>query len=295
MTAGLPAASTAASSGMALMLLAMASLAAMDAAAKTLVATYAPWQILFVRHVLLLLGCLAWFGPQRLRALLVSRRPALQLVRVTALVVEIGMVLLAFRFLPLAETHAILAAAPLLVTALAFWMLGEPVGPRRWGAVGVGFVGVMVILQPGFGVFQLAALLPLGAACLWALYVVSSRRLARDDSSETAFLWMVVAGCLGPGLAMPWLWRTPDQVLDVALFVLVSILGAVGHLLLLLALRATAASTLQPLSYSLLVWAAFWGWLVFGDVPDLPTCVGAAIIVASGLYTWHRERIRAGR
>lgn len=284
-----------ATSGMLLMLVTMALMAAMDAAAKTLVADYAPWQVLFVRHVLLLAFCLAWFGPSRLRTLLVSRRPGLQVVRVTALVAEIGMVLLAFRFMPLADVHALLAIAPLLVTALAFWLLGEPVGPRRWAAVAVGFVGVLIILRPGFGVFQLAALLPLGSAFLWALYQVLSRKLAAIDSSETAFLWLVVAGCVVPALPMPWLWRTPETWFDVGLFLVVSVLGAAGHFLLLLALRAAAASTLQPFGYTLLVWAALWGWLVFDEIPDLLTCVGAAIVVASGLYTWHRERKRAER
>jgi drug/metabolite transporter (DMT)-like permease len=295
MSVALPTRAGPATSGMALMLVTMAVMGAMDAAAKTLVADYAPWQVLFVRHALLLAFCLAWFGPRRVASLLVSKRPGLQFVRVTVLIVEIGMVLFAFRFLPLADTHAVLAVAPLLVTALAFWLLGEPVGIRRWAAVAVGFVGVLIILRPGLGVFQPIALLPLGAALLWAVYQVLSRKVAAIDSSETTFLWLVVAGFVVPGLTMPWLWRTPDAWFDVSLFLLVSVLGAVGHFLLLLALRVAAASTLQPFSYTLLVWAAIWGWLVFGDVPDLATCAGAAIVVASGLYTWHRERRRALR
>ena len=278
--------------GILLMVGSMGLLASMDVAAKLLVQDYSVWQVLFVRHALLMVACLAWFGPAGVAARLRSRRPLLQVLRVTALISEIAMVLFVFRYLPLADTHAILAVAPLFVTALAFWFLGEPVGIRRWLAVGVGFVGVLIIIRPGLGVFQPVASMVLGSAFLWACYQVLTRLVARVDSSETSFLYLVAAGCIGPGLVMPWVWRTPDDVATLALFLLVSVLGAAGHLGLVMALRAAPASTLQPFSYTMLVWATVWGFLVFADVPDPFTCIGAAIVVASGLYTWHRERKR---
>ncbi len=281
--------------GILLMIASMGLLASMDVAGKLLVQDYSVWQVLFVRHALLLVACLAWFGPGAAVAKLRSRRPVLQVARVSALVGEVAMVLFVFRYLPLADTHAILAVAPLFVTALAFWFLGEPVGIRRWLAVGVGFVGVLIVIRPGLGVFQPVALMVLGSAFLWAVYQVLTRLVARVDSSETAFLYLVVAGCVGPGLAMPWVWRTPGDLATVGLFVLVSVLGAAGHLGLVMALRAAPASTLQPFSYTMLVWATVWGFLVFADVPDPFTCIGAAIVVASGLYTWHRERKRGLR
>lgn len=281
--------------GIFLMVTAMGLLASMDAAAKTLVETYSVWQILFVRHTLLLVACVLWFGPRSFVAKLQSRRPLLQILRVSMLVSEIGMVLWSFRYLPLADAHAVLAVAPLFVTALAFWFLQEPVGVRRWAAVAVGFVGVMLIIRPGFGVFQPAALVVLFAALFWAGYQVTTRLVSRTDSSETSFLYLVVAGSLGPGLIMPWVWQTPGDLQSLVLFLVVSVLGAAGHLLLLMALKAAPASTLQPFTYTLLVWAAIWGFFVFADVPDLFTCVGASIVVASGLYTWHRERQRALR
>ncbi|MFW5680318.1 MAG: DMT family transporter [Pseudomonadota bacterium] len=282
-----------AAKGILLMVVAMGLLASMDAAAKTLVQDYSVWQVIFVRHTLLLLACLAWLGPRTVVASLRSRRPVLQLVRVTALITEIGLVLWSFRFLPLADVHAVLAVAPLFVTALAFWILAEPVGIRRWAAVAVGFLGVLLIIRPGLGVFQPASLVVLFAAFLWATYQVVTRLVSRDDPSETTFLYLVLAGCILPGLVMPWVWQTPADTQALTLFLVVSVLGAAGHLCLLLALAAAPASTLQPFTYTLLVWAAVWGFVVFAEVPDLFTCVGASIVVLSGLYTWHRERKRA--
>ncbi len=278
--------------GILLMVGSMGLLASMDVAGKILVQDYSVWQIVFVRHALLLVAFLLWFGPRSALGKLKSHRPLLQILRVTALISEIGMVLFAFRYLPLADVHAVLAVAPLFVTALAFWFLGEPVGVRRWTAVAVGFVGVLIIIRPGFGVFQPVALLALLSAFLWSVYQVVTRLVSRVDSNETAFFYLILAGCIGPGLAMPWLWQTPQELAAVALFLVVSVLGACGHLGLVVALQAAPASTLQPFSYTMLVWAAVWGYVVFADVPDALTCVGAAIVVASGLYTWHRERRR---
>ncbi|MEO1092375.1 MAG: DMT family transporter [Pseudomonadota bacterium] len=289
-SASTPAAPAVAARGILLMVAAMGCLASMDAASKSLVDDYSVWQLLFVRHAVLLVFCLAWFGPLRAAGALRSRRPVLQIVRVTALVVEMALFMLAIRHLPLADTHAILAASPLVVTALAWPVLGEAVGPRRWAAVMVGFVGVLIIIRPGSTVFQAAALLPLLGAGLWAVYQVLTRLTARDDSGLTAFMYLVVAGVAGPGVVMPWLWVTPGSWADVSLFAAVAAFGALGHVCLLLSLRTAPASTLQPFSYTLLIWATLWGFVFFGDVPDLWTWLGGVTVVASGLYTWQRER-----
>lgn len=283
----------AARSGILLIVAAMGCLATMDAINKVLVQELGVWQILFVRHAFLLLGCLLWLGPVRIiRSLRASRRPGLQLLRVTAVVLEIVLFMLAVRYLPLADAHAILAVAPLIVTALAWPLLGERCGPRRWFAVLFGFAGILLIIRPGFAVFDPATLIPLTGACLWALFQLLTRLTARTDSGETSFLFLVVVGFAAPGVAMPWLWETPGTALSWLLLLAVCVFGAAGHILLQTALRRAPASTLQPFNYTLLIWATMLGVVVFADLPDGWTLTGALIVVGSGLYTWHRERRR---
>lgn len=278
--------------GILFMILATLCLASMDAVSKILVADHAVAQLLWVRHAFLVICCLLWFGPARMaRAITASKRPLVQSIRVTVLIVEMGLFMLAVRFLPLADTHAILAASPLIVTALAWPLLGEPVGLRRWLAVCAGFLGVLLIIRPGFGVFEPAALIPLLGASLWGLYQVLTRLTARDDSGEIAFIYLVVWGFGLTSLALPWVWQMPTLA-EWPLFLAISILGALGHICLLAALRAAPASSLQPFSYCLILWAVVFGVLLFGDVPDIWVISGALIVVASGLYTWHRERRR---
>ncbi len=280
--------------GILLMVAAMGALATMDAAAKVLLQDHSVWQLLFVRHGFMAIVCLAWLGPRRtVAALGAARRPWLQVVRVLAVLAEMALVMLAIRHLPLADVHAVLAAAPLAVTAMAAPLLGEVVGWRRWAAVMAGFAGILLIVRPGPGVLEPGALAAMAAAVLWALFQVLTRLTARTDSGETAFLYLVVLGVAVPGAFMPRLWIAPPTATAWLLLLAVCVAGFAGHLLLLGALRSAPASTLQPFSYTLLVWAALWGAAVFGDVPDGWTWLGAGIVVGSGLYAWHRERRRA--
>lgn len=281
------------SRGIALILLANLLFAGMDAVSKTLIADYPVGQILWVRYAffagfatalsLRSGGPLAGFR---------SRRPVLNLMRAGILLAEIACFVLAFRYLPLADTHAIAAVYPLIITVLSALVLGEFVGPRRWAAVGVGFVGVVVILRPGLGVFDPAALIPLAGAALFAVYQILTKIVARTDGMVTILLYTGWVGFAVTSLAGPLQWTPPDLqgwiLLPVAGF-----LGVVGHLILIKALELAPASVLQPFNYTLLVWATAVGWLVFGDLPDGVTIAGATIVVGSGLYTWWRERVRA--
>ncbi len=284
-------ATNASGSSIALMVLAMGCMAAMDTANKLLVDTIDVWQILFLRHAFLALCCVVWLGPRRIAGVLgASARPGLQLVRVGAVLIEMWLFMVAVRHLPLADAHAVLAAAPLIATALAWPILGERCGVRRWLAVGVGFGGILMIIRPGFAVFEPVVLLPLAGAFLWALFQLLTRLTARTDGAATSFVYLVAMGCVVPGLLMPWLWKTPETTAQWLLLLAACIAGGIGHLLLMLALRRAAASTLQPFNYTLFVWATLWGVLVFGDIPDGFTLTGAAIVVGSGLYVWQRER-----
>lgn len=279
--------------GILAVLLAMGLFGIMDGAGKILAQTYSPVQILMLRMVcsVPLAVLIVWrYG---LRTVARTVRPGFQLVRTLLLTVEMAIVLLAFRVMPLADAHAILAATPLVVTALSVPLLGERVGPRRWLAVAVGFMGVLLIVRPGLGVLQPGALLALLGTLLYGLYQVLTRIVARVDRAETSFLFQItVSAALLTPLA-PFVWITPDAA-HWPLFLLLAAFGAAGHLLLIRALSLAPAVVIQPFTYSLLLWAVAVGWLLFGDVPDLATVLGGSLVVAAGLYTvWREQRLRA--
>lgn len=221
-----------------------------------------------------------------------SRRPWLQVMRVVVLVVEMWFFIAAFAAMPLADVHAIGAVAPLMVTALSVPFLGERVGWRRWAAIAVGFIGMMIILRPGFSAISLATIYAVIGATLWAVYQIILRLIGRIDSAETTGLWTTIVGAFLTTLVGPFFWTTPNAT-GWSILVAVTLLGGFGHTIYSRAFTLAPASTLQPFTYLLLVFATFFGWLIFSDLPDVPTILGASLIVASGLYTFHRERIRA--
>jgi drug/metabolite transporter (DMT)-like permease len=272
-----------------LMLAAMAAFAAMDGISKVLAQSLPIPQILWVRYILFTLFVALMLRRRGLRVALRSGQPWLQAARALLIVVENGLFVLAFVYLPLADVHAIAAASPLIVVALSVPMLGEKVGPRRWLAVLAGFAGVLVIVRPGFQAISWPILIALFAAFLWGLYQILVRQCARTDSGETTWAWSAVVGLGATTLVGPFVWVQPDAT-GWALLVAIAILGSVAHFALIKALELWQAGALQPYSYTLLVWAALIGYLGFGDLPDGWTLAGAAIIIASGLYAWHRER-----
>ena len=274
--------------GILLMNLAMFLLAGMDGISKTLAPDYSVPQILCVRFLIFCLFALAIARPKSFRAAFRSRHPYLQIARSLIIVVEVGIFILAFRYLPLADAHAIAGIAPLLVTALAVPFLGEKVGLRRWTAIAIGFVGLLVIVRPGIGVFNPAALIPLAGAGLWAVYQILVRKVS-DDDAATSLLYMAVIGAVVMTLLAPFFWTPPDTTGWLLLGAL-GVVGSLGHYILILAFRATTATTLQPFHYIVLLWATAIGYLVFDDLPDLWTILGAAIIAGSGLYAFYRER-----
>jgi drug/metabolite transporter (DMT)-like permease len=274
--------------GIAYALLAWLLFACMDAGSKLLAEEYSIVQILWVRF----LSLLAVSGSLAVRqgsTGLITRRFWLQSLRSLMLMLEIGLFIWTITVLPLADAHAILAIAPLLVTALSVPLLGEKVGIRRWTAVGVASVGMLIILRPGFGVMHPMALVALLCAGMWSLYQVLTRVVSRVDAPLTTLFYTALIGAIALTLIGPFYWRAPDAQ-GWALFVLVAVLGAGGHYLLIKALQLAPASVLQPFAYTVLVWATLVGFTVFGNLPDLFTVAGALIIVASGLYSFAHER-----
>jgi drug/metabolite transporter (DMT)-like permease len=277
--------------GAVLMLLAMFGFAAMDTMSKLLVREYSVVQTLWVRYGIFTLFALAIARRDGIPKTLRSTRPWLQAGRSALGLVENIVFVLALSYLPLADTHAIAATAPLIVVALAAVLLGERAGLRRWLAVAAGFLGVLLIIRPGLHVLSWPVLLPLLGAGLWALYQVLTRLCASYDPPQTTLLWTAWVGFAGLTMVGPWQWHTPDAGAWVLLLA-TAVLGSLSHYALIRALDYAQASVVQPYSYTLLVFVTVLGWLVFGDIPDLLTVVGAAVVVASGLYTWQHDRRR---
>lgn len=278
--------------GITLIISAMFVFATQDAITKTLAQDYAVAQILFVRFGFYVLFALAYSVRKKpLRDCIKSNAPVLQILRSLLILAEIGLFIFTIRYLSLAELHSLLATFPLMVTMIAAMFLGEKVGIRRWSAVLVGFIGVLVILRPGTEALKPIAMLGLLTSLMFAGYNVMTRLVARYDDGETSMVYMAVVGFVVTAVIGPFYWTTPDLIGWVML-VSLSFTASAGHLLLIKALEAAPASTLQPFNYTMLVFAVFYGWLIFDNLPDLWTLVGAGIVVSSGLYVIYREQIR---
>lgn len=275
--------------GILLVIAASFCFASMDAMSKILAQDHAILQILWFRYIVFTAFALAIARRRGVRRTLISQRPWLQAFRALLLVVENAVFVLAFRYLPLADVHALGASAPLMVVALSVVLLGETVGIRRWSAVLVGFVGVLIIIRPGLQEIEWPLLIPLVGALMWALYQILVRLCSRTDDSDTTLLWSALVGLAATSVTGPFVWVPPDREAWVLLVVL-AVAGSIAHYALIKGLQLAEASAVQPYTYTLLVFAAFWGLAVFGDIPDAWTILGATIIVGSGLYTWYRER-----
>jgi len=219
-----------------------------------------------------------------------TAQPVLQALRGLILVAEICVMVAAFVRLGLVESHAIFTCYPLLVAALSGPVLGETVGWRRWAAIAVGFVGVVVILEPGVTVFSPAALIPLASATLFAIYGLLTRYAARRDSAATSFFWTGTVGALALTPLGLWYWQ-PMTAGDWGFMALLMMSGATGHWLLIKCYEVAEASAVQPFAYLQLVFAAMVGVTVFREPLEANVILGAAIVVAAGLFALWRERL----
>lgn len=224
-----------------------------------------------------------------IRVAAATSQPFLQITRGLLLAAEICVMVFAFVKLGLIESHAIFASYPLLVAALSGPILGETVGWRRWTAIAIGFVGVLVILQPGVGVFSPYAVIPLTSAILFAIYGLLTRYAAQRDKAATSFFWTGVVGAIGMTCVGVWFWEPmigPDWIWMGAL----CITGVTGHFLLIKTYEVAEASAVQPFAYLQLVFATSIGISVFGEKLEFNVAIGACIVVAAGLFTLLRAR-----
>lgn len=278
--------------GILLMCGAVACFACLDATAKYLGRHVDVIQVVWARYASAFVLALVVFNPLTRPGLLRTGRPGLQIGRSTLLLATTVLNFAALKYLQLDQALAILFSTPLMVAALAGPMLGERIGSRRWGAIVVGLVGVLIVLQPGFGAVHPAALLSMLSAVCAAFYAIATRVLSRFDSDETTLFYSNLVGVLLLTPVMPFVWTTPTDPLQIALMTGFGAFGSLGHFLLIVAHRHTPASILSPFSYSQILWTTILGFVVFGDVPNRWTVAGVTIVIASGLYLLHRERVR---
>jgi drug/metabolite transporter (DMT)-like permease len=267
--------------GIAMALGAMVLFSGMDGLSKYLTADYHPLEIAALRQFFAALALLPFIirAPSALR----TARPLLQIGRGLCMFCSSILFIVGLAHLPIAEASAIGFVSPLLVTALSIPLLGERVGPRRWTAVIIGFAGVMIVVRPGTAAFDPAALYPLASSTAWAFGQVL-----------TTIVYSTVVGLVVGFAVLPFVWRAPDMT-GLALMAAMGLLSAISQTLLIAAFARAPASILAPFSYSQMVWATLIGYFVFATIPDSATWTGAAIVIASGIYTLHRERIVAQR
>jgi drug/metabolite transporter (DMT)-like permease len=286
--------------GIPLLLASISLFSVSDAMAKRLGETLPAIEIAFLRYVaffaLATIPLMRRGGSRLLR----SRAPWLQALRGLGVVGSAILFITALQHMPMAEATAINFVSPAFVTALSVIFLGERVGWRRWTAIAVGMIGMLIIVRPGTEVFSPAALLPVASSAAWAAAVVVTRRMGSLDAPETTLFWTAGVGFVVVALLLPiaWLVRGPGGVElpsagQIGLGLLIGLVSSIAQFLVVLAYRAAPASVLAPFSYTQLLTSGLLGVFVFGSMPDGWTLLGASIIAASGLYTAHRERVRA--
>ncbi|TQV80723.1 DMT family transporter [Denitrobaculum tricleocarpae] len=262
-----------------------------DAVLKWLTGDYPVGQIMFLRGVFVFLP-IAFFvwqagGAKSLRV----RRIQPHLLRGALMVAGTFLFINGLRHLPFADAISITFAGPLFVTALAAPLLGEVIRWRRWLAVIIGFIGVLIIIRPTSEVAQWAAIFPLAASVTGALRDILTRKMSQHDSSVAVMFYSTLAVTFAGGMTFLGGWA-PVQTSDLGLFLLCGILLGFAHFLMIEAFRLAEAALVVPFKYVSLLWAVLLGLVIWGDIPDGWTFAGAGVVVASGLYILHRERIR---
>ena len=277
--------------GIALILLSTVFLGTSDVTAKYLSASLPSIEIAWLRFLVFAIIMVPAMVPGSPLYAMPTKSLGLQLVRGAALLGSSLLFITGLRYLPIAEASATGFVSPLFVTALSIIFLSERVGLRRWLATAAGLVGVLIILRPGTSAFHLAAVLPLVSALCWATTLIMTRMMSGREHAATVMTYSSIAGVAIISALVPFVWVAPSWH-DILFGILIGVASTAGQWIVVLAFRYADASVLAPFSYTQLVWVSTLGFLIFGEVPDLWTVVGAAFIVASGLYTAHRERVR---
>ena len=276
--------------GILLMMSGIACFAVMDATIKWLTSEFHVTQIVALR---------SWFGLPILFFLvyleggipkLKTRKPGAHFFRYLLVIAMSFSFFWVLSQMKLVDAIAITFAAPILITALSVPLLKEPVGMQRWSAILVGFLGVLIMLRPGAGVFQWAALVALGSTIVYALLMISTRMLKSTESTASLMFYPQFGMALSGFFFAPLYWITPSPI-EFALFAMAGTFGSLGILCLVNAFRLAPVATVSPFEYTALVWATLIGYLVFDELPDALTMTGAAVVIASGLFILYRETV----
>jgi len=260
----------------------------LDASAKYLSNELPLWVLLWGRYVFNFFFVALFFLRSAPADIIRTKKIKLQILRTILLVASTLTFWLALMFLPLVDCVVILFVSPILVTMLAAPLLGESVGRHRWTAVIIGFVGMMVVMRPGFTIFDWASILPLVTALFYAGVQISTRILGRTDGALTTLLYSSAGGAIITTIGVLFFWVTPSFQ-QWLLLGWMGFLGALSHYLMIKAYAIAPASLLAPFDYTTIIWATFLGFIMFGDLPDTWTVLGAIIIMSSGLYLIRRE------
>ncbi len=248
-------------------------------------------QIVWARFAGQFLLMLTILGALPVRALIGTRKLKLELVRSLLMVSTTACNFLALQYLRLDQTVTVVFLAPLVVAALAGPLLGEWVGWRRGIAIFVGFLGILIVVRPGFGGLHPAFLLAFGAMLAYALFMLLTRYLAAHDTPLVMLFYSVLLGAFALAPFALWQWVWPATLLQWLLLPALGMLGGTGHYFFIHAYRLAPASSVAPFLYLQLMSMVSFGYAVFGDVPDVWTLVGSAVIIGSGVYLIHRERV----
>jgi len=278
--------------GIVYILLATLLFSCMDVLVKLASESYPVGQIVFFRNLFAFLPLSFFVARGGGLAVLRTRRLGDHLWRSLTGLSAMVAFFLAFALLPLGEAVALGQAGPIFLTALSVPLLKEKVGPRRWSAVVVGFLGVLVMTRPGSGVFNPAALVPIAGALLYALAMISIRRLGSTEPAPTIVFYFTLFATLGGALSLPFQWHTPDAA-GLSILVSIGLIGGLAQMAMTQGFRLAPVAVVAPFEYSSLVFAVGFGYLIWGDFPGLAVLGGAALVVASGLYILHRETILA--
>lgn len=267
-----------------------------NAILKWLSAGYPAGQVLFMRSafIFVAIGIFVWRAGGWHSVRIAS--PKAHMLRASCVVCSAFLFMNAVRLLPLADVIAITFVAPLFLTALARPVLGEQVGVRRWAAVIVGFVGMLIIIRPGGDLWRLAALLPLGTALMDATRDLITRRMtsARETANAILVTTTAAVGLAGLTTAVAGAWQMPTWQ-DFGLIAVGGLITGCGHYCMVETFRMAEAGLVAPFRYSSILWAGALGYMFWGDIPDRWVVAGTVVLIASGLYILHREVVRARR
>ena len=277
--------------GILLMIITTIVFASQDGLSKYLATEYNVYMVVMIRYWFFAAFVISMSSRRTggIKRVAKTKSPILQIFRSLILVAEMCITILAFTLLGLAETHAIFASYPLIIAMLSGPILGEYVGWRRWLAISVGFIGILIILNPGNGIFSPYALVPLAGAILFALYGLLTRYVGQYDNSSTSFFWTGVVGSIAMTVVGLNFWD-PVSKSDWSIMLLLSASGVVGHYLLIKCYEVAEASAVQPFAYLQLIWASMIGIIIFEEQITTNVLIGACIIVGAGLFTLWRER-----